>query len=78
MNQILPKADNDPIDGLVATVSQQQKHRNTSLHEAGHAVGIVPSNEGHPTTGLSVMRSGIGPAQIPQFTSQEIKQMTLK
>jgi hypothetical protein len=72
------KADNDPIDGLIATISQQQKHRNTSLHEAGHAVGIVPNNNGHPTSGQSVMRSGIGPGQIPTFTPAQIKQMNLK
>ncbi|MFN4958781.1 MAG: hypothetical protein ACK5E7_14620, partial [Cyclobacteriaceae bacterium] len=71
------KADNDPIDGLIATISQQQKHRNTSLHEAGHAVRIVPDNI-HPTSGQSVMRSGIGPGQVPTFTPAQIKQMNLK
>jgi hypothetical protein len=71
------KADNDPIDGLIATISLQQKQRNTSLHEAGHAVQIVPDNI-HPTSGQSVMRSGIGPGQIATFTSAQIKQMNLK
>ena len=71
------KADNDPIDGLIATISQQQKHRNTSLHESGHAVRIVPDNI-HPISGQSVMRSGIGPGQIPTFTPAQIKQMNLK
>ena len=71
-------SSNDALDNKSAGFSQRRLLEVVTLHEVGHALGIVRSNPNHPTTGKSVMRSGWGPAKVPAFTSKQIKQLKLK
>ena len=66
-------ANNDPIDGLIGTRDLNWSMDATSVHEVGHAIGLVGSAIGsaptgwHPGSGDDAMRSGIGPAKIHTY-----------
>ena len=79
-NDIATSAGNNPADGEIAGMTQNDAILRTGRHEMGHVAGLPHpcGTPGRQCTESTVMRQGIGPAKIDNFNMDDIQSSRIK